>query len=105
MENRFGVKDLILFVLLAGLIVCVLLAMKQYDRQWDVLREIQKQSTEQTRELSAIRRTLQNGIVARTSSTQASTSASVGADPFPLVTEAKRNPDYALGDWLVDNFP
>jgi peptide/nickel transport system substrate-binding protein len=103
MENRFGVKDFILFLLLAVLIVCVVLAMKQYDRQWQVLDAIQKQTTEQTRELSQIRRTLQSGIVARPAGTQPTTSISV--EPFPRVKEAQQNPDYALGDWLVDNFP
>ena len=33
MENRFGIKDFFLFVLLAALIIVILLAMKQYDRQ------------------------------------------------------------------------
>ena len=104
MENRFGVKDFILFLLLAVLIVCVVLAMKQYDRQWEVLREIQKQTTLQTQELSQIRRSLREGIVAR-ATTQSTTNVVAGADPFPRVKEAQQNPDYAQGDWLVDNFP
>ncbi len=61
MENRFGIKDFILVILLGAVIVVLLLGMKQYDRQWQVLREIQKQATEQTRELSALRRSVQSG--------------------------------------------
>jgi peptide/nickel transport system substrate-binding protein len=107
MENRFGIKDLFLFLLLAVLIVVVVLAMKQYDRQWTVLREIQRQSTAQTRELSAIRQTIQSGGFAMNATTSRSTTAVAGqggADPFIHVHEAQKNPDYALGDWYIDNF-
>jgi len=104
MDKRFGVKDFVLFLLLAGLIVCVLLAMKQYDRQWEVLREIQKQTTLQTQELSQIRRSLREGIVARATTQSTGNQTAAGADPFPRVKEAQQNPDYAQGDWLVDNF-
>src|SRR5436190_2103383 len=40
MENRFGVKDFVLFILFGVLIVMVALAMKQYDRQWDEIQQI-----------------------------------------------------------------
>ena len=36
--------------------------MKQYDRQWEVLRSIQDQATNQTRELAEISRTLRQGV-------------------------------------------
>jgi len=36
MENRFGLKDLLMVVLLLGVIVMVGLAMTQYDRQYVV---------------------------------------------------------------------
>src|SRR3954462_14903804 len=65
MEKRFGIKDLVLLLMLGALILVVLLAMKQYDRQWEVLSAIQKQSAEQTTELSRIRRTLASGISVR----------------------------------------
>lgn len=116
MENRFGIKDFLLLLMLGVLIVVVLLAMKQYDRQWTVLREIQKQGLEQTRELSGIRRAIQSGggfatrapaagaaSQAAAAATQATTAPAAG-DPFPLVRQAQQSPDYALGDWFVDNF-
>ena len=62
MENRFGIKDFFLFVLMMGLIVVVLLAMKQYDRQWTTMQAISEQLTEQTRELSQLRRSIQQGV-------------------------------------------
>jgi peptide/nickel transport system substrate-binding protein len=108
MEKRFGVKDFLLLIMIGILIVVVLLAMKQYDRQWTELREIKKQGLEQTRELVAIRRAIQSGggIAMRPSSgTQPTTAPAAGRDPFPYIREAQQNPDFALGDWLVDNFP
>jgi peptide/nickel transport system substrate-binding protein len=119
MENRFGVKDVILLVLVCVLIVVVLLAMKQYDRQWDELRAIKNQSAEQTTELARIRRALTSGVAVRQGpvgpATTATTSpvaagTSPGAvpgvtDPFFRVAEAQQQPDYATGDWLVDNLP
>ena len=113
MEKRFGLKDFALLVMIAVLIAVVLLAMKQYDRQWKVVQAIEKQGAEQTRELAAIRRLLSSGISVKgtvaggTPSTSPGNPDEVGqhTDPFFRVEEAKRNPDYALGDWLVDNFP
>ncbi len=116
MENRFGIKDLVLFLLLGVLVVVVLLAMKQYDRQWQVLDEIRKQGAEQTAELSRIRRSIASGVTlgGGAPTTRAAAGAngptSPGAlpgvsDPFFRVMEARQNPDYATGDWLVDNFP
>ncbi len=110
MENRFGLKDFFLFLLIGVLIVTVFLAMKQYDRQYLVLRDIQKQGADQTRELSALRRVVQSGggLAARqapaTGASPTTGATVVAADPFPHITAAKQNPDYALGDWLVDNF-
>jgi peptide/nickel transport system substrate-binding protein len=105
MENRFGIKDLILLLMIGVLIVVVLLAMKQYDRQYAVLRDIQKQATDQTRELASLRRTVASGGFAARSSGGATTGPAAGSDPFPHIRAAQQNPDYALGDWFVDNFP
>src|SRR5688572_29854011 len=116
MEKRFGIKDLLLLVMMGVLIVVVLLAMKQYDRQWQVLTAIQKQGNEQTAELSRIRRTLASGINVRGAAPTTGPTASApgvtspGAmpgvtDPFFRMMEIQQNPDFAAGDWLVDNLP
>ena len=114
MESRFGFKDLISTLLFLTLIVVVLIGMKQLDRQWDVLQSMQRQGNEQTSQLAAIRRSLDdiasNGIsvngtnppTTNTSTTQ-STSASRRPDPFGNLKAAEKNPDFARGDWLVDN--
>lgn len=123
MENRFGVKDAFLFLLIVVLIVSVWLAMKQYDRQHMVLQALQNNAQDQTRELARIRRTLEDnasvleqmgsgGFAAPTTAGGGATTraaeireatASQG-DPFAAIKEAQKSPDYALGDWLVNNF-
>lgn len=115
MENRFGLKDLAQLFLLTLLIVVVLLAMKQYDRQWTLLDDIKKQGADQTRELVAIRRVLQSGInvtggggVSAATTGPSSVGGAVaagGSDPFRYVREAQKDPDYATGDWHIDNLP
>jgi peptide/nickel transport system substrate-binding protein len=116
MENRFGIKDLVLLVLLVVLIVSVWLSMVKTNRDRELLVAIQSQGREQTAELSRIRRTLASGINVRgtagptTGPSTAEGPTSPGAmpgvsDPFFRVMEAQQQPDYAAGDWLVDNFP
>src|SRR4051794_21013700 len=106
MENRFGLKDLFLFLLLAVLIVAVVLAMKQYDRQWQLLATLSEQSRDQTRELSQIRRLLQNGVPTVGAATrQASAATGPADDPFDRIREAEAKPDYAPGDWFIDAGP
>ena len=111
MENRFGFKDFVLFFFLILLILVVWLGMKQLDRQWAQLQALQQQGNDQTRILASIQRTLEDGITVNnqggstTSTTQASTSSinSTG-DPFENLKEAEKRPDFARGDWLIDNF-
>src|SRR5687767_6865873 len=110
MENRFGLKDLAQLLLLTLLVVVILLAMKQYDRQWEILDHIRKQGADQTRELVAIRKALQSGInVSGGATTRPDGGGAAAAagdfDPFRHVRAAQKNPDYALGDWYIDNMP
>ena len=113
MESRFGFKDFISVLLFLTLIVVVLFGMKQLDRQWDVLQSMQRQGNEQTAQLAAIRRSLDdiasNGISVNgtTSSANGSTTNPTTAarhpDPFGNLKAVEKNPDFARGDWLVDN--
>ena len=103
MENRFGFKDFVLVVLFMVLIISVWLSMKQADRQGDELKAISTQLSGQTRELSQIRRKLEEGISVDPSH-RSSTPHGAGPDPFNRVHRAKQNEDYALGDWLVQAF-
>jgi peptide/nickel transport system substrate-binding protein len=111
MQNRFGLKDLI-SIALSVLVVCmIVLAMMQYDRQWKVLQEMQNQGKEQTRLLASISRTLEdmsaNGIAvsggATTQSSGAGRTTAAGDPYFAPLKEAAAKPDFARGDYLVDN--
>jgi peptide/nickel transport system substrate-binding protein len=101
MENRFGVKDLFLLILIVALIVLVVLGMFQYDRQWKVLQETRDKLNEQTGELAFIRQRLQAG---------GSGGISIGAgDPNSdmdiHVREAHTQPDFSPGGVVIDVSP
>ena len=114
MQNYFGFKDLVSTVLILVLILVVVLGMKQLDRQWDQLRAIRDQGTEQTRLLASISRALDdissNGLMLpNTAATQATTQSTAQharrPDPFYAVKQAEARPDFARGDFLIDNMP
>src|SRR5450432_1150633 len=58
MDNRFGIKDLALFVMMGAVVLVIVLAMKQFERQWDEMKGIREESKAQTSELASIDRTL-----------------------------------------------
>lgn len=110
MENRFGFKDLISTILLVLLICTILLGMKQLDRQWTVLQTIQQQGTEQTRLLASISRSLDeisaNGLsVSNNPGTQPTNQRTRRPDPFAAMKQAEAQPNFARGDFLIDNLP
>src|ERR1051325_3897197 len=107
MENRFGIKDFFLLLLMLVLIVSVWLAMKQYDRQWQELSSIRQRLDSQARDLRNIQDSLQQGIAVGPGPTsRASVPAAVDPahDPFSRLREAQAMPNYARGGWLVDAF-
>jgi peptide/nickel transport system substrate-binding protein len=102
MENRFGIKDLILYALIVLLMIMVWLSMVQRDRQWERLVALQQAVDGQTRDLAAIRRQLSEGIALTSPATTRATDPS--QDPFARLKAAEQMPGFARGDWLVDNF-
>ena len=108
MENRFGIKDLFLFLLIGGLIVAVVVAMWQFDRQYQEILDIKRQNSELTRDVVDIKRQLAEGIVAVGGNGSTPTTQSTGQanlpDGFRQIKEAEKKPGFARGDWLVDNF-
>lgn len=106
MENRFGVKDAILFTLVAILLLVAVLAMFQYDRQWEMIRDISRKIDAQRQELLDIRETLARGVVAvgPTTNTTTTQQAADPSDPFVRIRTARAMPGYAKGDWIVDAF-
>ena len=103
MDNRFGLKDFVLSFLLIVLIISVWLAMKQYDRQWEVIDAIDRKLDEQTRELTQLRRVISSGVVSTHTPSQA-TSPQTDHNPFERINTAQAQKDFAAGDWLVDAF-
>lgn len=103
MENRFGVKDFFLCSLLIILIVSVWLAMKQFDRQYDLIRTLKDSSDDQARALAEIGRQLSEGI--RTVGTAEATTLPTGQDPFARMKAARAQKGYSQGDWLIQAFP
>jgi peptide/nickel transport system substrate-binding protein len=100
MENRFGIKDFFLFLLLIALIAVVILAMEQYDRQWEVMSQIKEQLSEQTTDLSRIHRLLEQGVPAATTAT-ATGNATDSMAGFERIIKAQSAPDYATGGQLT----
>jgi len=108
MQNRFGFKDLVFLALFLVFIFVVFLEMKQIDRQWQILSELKDQSSTQTQLLASISRsidTLSTSGIAPTTQSSNSGGVTLKNDPFftPL-KEAEAMPDFARGDYLVDNF-
>src|ERR1051325_9127819 len=112
MNNRFSFKDFVLLVLLVGVIIVVLLSMKQRDLEHETLQKISSKLDEQTTDISQLRRAIQSGVrvadYGSASTTQGTTAQgwTTGAgDVFKYVKAAQQKPDYATGDWYVDAFP
>jgi peptide/nickel transport system substrate-binding protein len=121
MENRFGVKDFIILSVMTLLIVLVIVAFFQYDRQWGQLQAIRDGLNEQRKELRDIQDRLRQGVAVNvtqqnaTATTQSANSASLPPnpptanidpknDPFGRLRAAQALPNYARGDWLIDAF-
>lgn len=106
MENRFGIKDFFLFLSLAFIVVLLLLCLKQYDRQWEQIGELKGNVSNLTNDLTQIRNAVSQGITVRTDGGASGKSPSTNPvdDPFHSIRDAMARPDFATGDWLVENF-
>lgn len=93
MENRFGLKDLIIIVLLLAILVSIWFAMVQFDRQWQ--------------DLQAIKQRLSGGVVAvQNGGANGGGNANLPYDPeyFYRLHVAREAEDFAHGDWFIDVF-
>lgn len=105
MENRFGVKDFFLFLMVGALIVLVVMSMFQFDRQYDQVLKIKQRQDELTEDLVAIRRQIaQGGFALGPGSTTRPAGGPETLEVFAPLAAAEKLPDFARGDWLVDNF-
>ena len=103
MQNQTTTRDWILYSLLSLVILLILLAMYQIDRQWLKLAEMQTALSEQAKDMRELRGTIASGAIAAKTSTNSAASGEV-AQAFKRADAASRLPDYAQGDWSVDAF-
>ncbi|HZZ42668.1 MAG TPA: ABC transporter substrate-binding protein [Tepidisphaeraceae bacterium] len=113
MENRFGVKDFFIVLLLICLIVLVVLGMTQYDRQYKHMLTIEAVQQEQTGDLAKIRRMLEQGGVSMGTreGTMQPGNKVLGddwiqpkEDEFTRMKRVYAAKDFAQGDALIDTF-
>ena len=110
MENRFGLRDFVLTVLLLAILVTIWLAMKQSDRHLQTLLGIQNSLKSQSEDIANIRNQLASGAITAPSAVAGASAPAVpegtltGRDPFQYIKEAKKKPGYATGDYYVDVF-
>ena len=100
MEKSFGVKDFVLFVLLSAVIILIILAMLQFDRQWDEVQAVKQKLEQQASDLRSISDKISRGIAVQTTTAPSLTATNLPAAQ-QRVAAAHKNADFAEGDWLV----
>jgi len=103
MQKQLTARDWILYSLLSSLILLLLLAMYQIDRQWLKLTEMETAMSEQSKDMRELRSSISSGALTAASKDNSSTTKDV-APAFKRAQAATRLPDYAQGDWSVDVF-
>ncbi|MDD5579852.1 MAG: peptide-binding protein [Methylobacter sp.] len=103
MLKQVTTRDWILYSLLSLLILMLLLAMYQIDRQWLKLTDMQTAMSEQTKTMRELRIAISSGSIQTTSATTSTVTEEV-ALAFKRAYAATRLPDYAQGDWNVEAF-
>ena len=98
-------------VLLVAIIVLIVLAMVQFDRQYELVRQTNLKLQEQTGDLSRIRRILEQGVPTAMPTTQRDTTSTsddgwvtpedVSAERVKQIHSAA---DFAEGDAIIDTF-
>ncbi len=106
MDNRFGFKDLVMAVLLLAILVSMWIAMWQYDLRGGTIQRIDDRLAQQQDTLTRLSDVLRQGVsLGPPPRGSAGEPATIDAEsPHARVLAAKRQPDYAEGDWFVDAF-
>src|SRR5437868_8688487 len=104
MQNRFGLKDLLLVALMIVVIIVQFLQMKQRDLQQGRIDAIAKNIEAQNTQIANLIRTINStSFSPGQPTTMTASTQNAQGDPFKYVREAEAMPGYARGDWLVDN--
>ncbi len=101
MQNQSTSRDWIVYTLLSLLILLVVLAMYQIDRQWLKLTEMETAMSEQSKDMRQLRTAISSGALATAATTQ-TTGAKEVAQAFKRAQAASLQADYAQGDWSVN---
>ena len=101
MENRFGVKDFFLFLVLGCVIVLILLAMNQYDRQWAIIQQTNTEIRNLTGDVSRIKARLDQGGAPTTQTMQTASGFNPNWTGLERVVKAYSASDYAEGDNMI----
>ena len=112
MKKNSGSKDILNISLLAFIILLIILAMYQRDREWTKLTAMERSLTEQSRDMSGLRsslnamqKRLESASLASTQNTTNNNAKSNNSDvslAFKRAKLASEQPDYAQGDWSVN---
>ncbi len=102
MQKQIACRDWVVYSLLSLLILLLLLAMYQIDRQWLKLTEMQATMAEQARAVRDLRSLIASGSL----TSQAPNAEQINdvAPAFRRAYAATKLPDYAQGDWSVEAF-
>jgi peptide/nickel transport system substrate-binding protein len=112
MENRFGIKDFFIITLLVAVIVLVILAMMQFDRQYDKILTIKQQNDQLADEVARVKRRLTEGVAISSAATSGSQPGAPATQPggapagtaWTHLREAEQMTGFARGGWFLDNF-
>jgi peptide/nickel transport system substrate-binding protein len=95
MQNRFGIKDFFMFLLVGAVLVSVWLTSVQIDRQWKEIKLVQDN-------LKDVQERLAIGVQFSNATTQGTNQfGDPEKDPFSRIEAAKKMKGYAHGDWLI----
>ncbi len=111
MENRFGLRDLILAVLLIGVIVTVWLSIAAGDRLYRQFEIVNARLQSQATDLQRIQEALARGVATipgvgptTESTTQPAAAIDSPQGPFKRILAARNLPGFARGGWMIDAF-
>jgi peptide/nickel transport system substrate-binding protein len=104
MQNQAPARDWVIYTLLSLLILMLLLAMYQVDRQWLKLTEMQSAMTEQAKMLQELRGAVVAGPVSTHNPAKNTPKTTEVAPAFKRAYAVTRLPGYAQGDWSVEAF-
>ena len=118
MKKSSNTKDILLFSFLALIVILIILAMYQRDREWTKLSSMERALSEQSRDVSNLRGSL-NAMEKKLNTLEVSSQSAVALTNKPTSTEkasksggvsqafkrakiATEQADYAQGDWSVN---